>query len=787
MLVVLMLSPGALAKYSGGTGTAEDPYRIATKEDLLALAADTNDYTAHFVLTADIDLSGHTFTTALIASGRESSWYDFEGTPFTGVFDGNGHIISNLTIDTKGAGNDYLGLFGKISETSQVKNLGIEDVSIIGGSGSTYLGGLAGVNGDYDRGGGTITNCYSTGQFSGDDDIGGLVGRNLGTMSNCYSTSQVQGGHKSYRLGGLVGANRDGDITNSYSAGAVTGGGNSRGLGGLVGINEGTMSNCYSTSQVQGEWSSFELGGLVGWNFQGTITNCYATGSVSGGNYSGNVGGLVGGSYDAAIINCYATGQVSGAYRVGGLVANNSSMVIYSYWDVETSGLAESAAGEGKTTEQLHNIDTFSNWAAEPAVWTIDEGSDYPHLAYEQRPGEPINRPLLSQLLDGQGTERQPYLISDAAELELMGALPNQRGMFFAELISDVDLSGYSSAQAVIPLFSGVFDGAGFTISNLTIDTKGAGSRYLGLFGQIGETGQVKNLGIEDVNVIGGIDSSNLGGLAGENLGTITDCSAKGSITSGDESYALGGLVGCNGGTISKCYCSSDVTGHGGDDEGSDGLGGLVGINDGSITNCHATGSVTAGIDSQELGGLVGANNGHIAGCYSTSSVTGADYSDELGGLVGQNGGGGNITNCYAIGSVTGSDHSVLLGGLVGTNLEESYITNCYAIGFVHGGHEAGPVGGLVGSNDEKVTASYWDVETSGQTASDGGTGKTAAEMKQRSTFTDWDFIEVWDIAENQTYPFLRFTPAGDLNHDKRVDFEDFAIMAFHWLKDNNP
>ncbi len=97
---------------------------------------------------------------------------------------------------------------------------------------------------------------------------------------------------------------------------------------------------------------------------------------------------------------------------------------------------------------------------------------------------------------------------------------------------------------------------------------------------------------------------------------------------------------------------------------------------------------------------------------------------------------------------------------------------------------------GLVGeieNSGRDVINSYWDIETSGQTASAGGIGKMTAEMKRRSTFTDWDFVEIWDIAENQTYPFLRFTPAGDLNHDKRVDFDDFAIMAFHWLQDNNP
>jgi hypothetical protein len=68
-----------------------------------------------------------------------------------------------------------------------------------------------------------------------------------------------------------------------------------------------------------------------------------------------------------------------------------------------------------------------------------------------------------------------------------------------------------------------------------------------------------------------------------------------------------------------------------------------------------------------------------------------------------------------------------------------------------------------------------------------GGTGKTTAEMKTKSTFTDagWDFIEIWGIGENQTYPYLRFGPGGDLNYDKKVNLIDVAILASHWLEEN--
>lgn len=202
----------------------------------------------------------------------------------------------------------------------------------------------------------------------------------------------------------------------------------------------------------------------------------------------------------------------------------------------------------------------------------------------------------------------------------------------------------------------------------------------------------------------------------------------------------ISGLVGQNGGTITNCYSAGSVSGLGWD------IGGLVGGNWGTITDCYTSANVSG---AARVGGLVGDNDGTISDCYSSASVSG---SSRVGGLVGWNH-HGTITNCYSSGSVTGTDN---VGGLVGR-------------------HE---VGG--------VWDSFWDTETSDYNTSAGGTGKTTAEMKTMSTFTDagWDFVEIWGIGENQTYPYLRFAPAGDLNYDKKVNLADLAILASHWLEE---
>jgi hypothetical protein len=170
-----------------------------------------------------------------------------------------------------------------------------------------------------------------------------------------------------------------------------------------------------------------------------------------------------------------------------------------------------------------------------------------------------------------------------------------------------------------------------------------------------------------------------------------------------------------------------------------------------SISECFVTGKVSG---DQFVGGLVGypAEFVVINKCYVTCDVSGSTH---VGGLVGVLQWDCTIENSYATGKVIGTSK---VGGLVGNNVF-SAISNAYATGSVTGGSEPG---GLVGRNDGgTVTNSFWDIETSGQTTSAGGTGKTTTEMKTKSTFTDagWSFDPVWGIIEptycGLSYPYL--------------------------------
>ena len=357
LLAICFWALPAQAKYGGGTGEPNNPYLISTAEDMNAIGADSNDWDKHFKMTADINMAGYTYTTALIASDTDNTNWDFDGTPFAGTFDGGNFKIAALTITT-GDENNYLGLFGSVNVDSNITNLVLENVNIISGGYSHSLGSLCGqnrgtisncyitgsVNGSYYLGGlcgyndgGTIIKCNVTGFVTGEGDIGGLCGVNVyGAISNCHVSGSVTSvGYYSGDIGGLCGWNSHGIIINCKTTGSVIGSGYGLGwLGGLCGENyKGTISNCTASSPVTGGDGSFDIGGLCGRNNDGTINSCAANGSVNGGENSDCIGGLCGYNF-GEISNCYATNSVTSpndSYYLGGLVGYNISTITNCY------------------------------------------------------------------------------------------------------------------------------------------------------------------------------------------------------------------------------------------------------------------------------------------------------------------------------------------------------------------------------------------------------------------------------------------------------------------------
>jgi hypothetical protein len=303
-------------------------------------------------------------------------------------------------------------------------------------------------------------------------------------------------------------------------------------------------------------------------------------------------------------------------------------------------------------------------------------------------------------------------------------------------------------------LFTGTLDGQGYGISDMFINRPDESA--VGLFAAVQAGGVIQNVRMLQVNVAG---DWAVGALVGENWGDVRNSYSDGAVTGAD---CVGGLVGGNAGGVSDSYSRANVTGHWD-------VGGLVGCSDyrGSVTNSYSAGSVTG---EWAVGGLVGGNlGGTIARSYATGRVTGDDY---VGGLVGDN--QGSVSNSYSTSSVIGEWY---VGGLVGDNDSTGTVSNSYASGSVSG---YSFLGGLVGSNWGTVGNSFWNIETSGMTDSDGGAGKTTAAMQDIATFTDttaealdnpWNITAVaagetnyaftWNIVAEQTHPFLSWQPAS--------------------------
>ncbi len=696
-------------------------------------------------------------------------------TPFAGSLDGKNQIVLNLTINRPAT--DYVGLFGVITNSSIISNIGL-------------VGGVA----------------------YGCKDLGHLVGFNDGGMIlNTYAVSSVYS--SCGNTGGLVGRN-NGFINKSYTAGnEVVGSDNTGGLVGTSGQGA-TIIKSYSTCRVWGGAGVNHIGGLAGAN-GGDILTSYSTGSASGGSGSAGIGGLIGYQTVGSLHQCYSTGEPTGAGSVGGLVGYNFNGDIRAYWDTQASGRQNSVGAGlsdssiGKTTVEMYRQATFTSWDFTD-TWWIDEGNNYPLLRWFLAPTAknplpdqdiPVDEPYRliistvfedlsntglnytavlspnnvlpawltfneqSQTLFGtpQGGDVGDYtiivtacsanllcatdeftlyvkvLLGISSCTELQAMQNDLYGVYY--LTNDIDCSdtvnwnggqGFEPVGNDVNMFFGSLDGKNYDVYNLTINRPS--SDHVALFGCLGSSAvEIANLGLVLVTISGG---HRVASFAGYNVGgSINKCYASGNILGTGNT---GGLVGSDiGGNINDSYTTTDVEG---------GLaGGLAGYSAASIERCYATGKILGG----GCGGLVGHNHGSISHCYASGDVIGTGNAGGLVSNLMNNLGPSSITYSYATGSVS-SD--VYAGGLV-SHVSGGTISGCYATGAVLSGSSAG---GLVGaSSGGTVTTSYWDKQTSGRTTSAGGVGKTTSEMYQQATFVSWDFQDAWWIDEGNSYPRL--------------------------------
>ena len=340
-----------------------DYYLISSETELMDVSYFGRRDGTKFKLTKDLDMTKHP---------------NFMIPDFKGEFDGNGHTISNVSINSPEISS--VGLFQAISG-GQIYNLNLENVDI---SGKNNIGGLVGLAELS-----IIDNCSVSGKVHGNNQVGGIAGKSSSNITNCVSDAKVSGRQK---VGGITGESSNVKVSKSkknnikiescHSENIISS--TYEDVGGIVGKATNTdISYCYANGEVI---ANNYGGGLLGRCFKATISNCYSLSKVTG---KDNIGGLIGRGSMIDINNCYASGQLkltkkSTNRKAGGLISfHYRSTVKNSFWDLDVSKCDISGGGIGKHTLKMKSEKTFSEagWDFQN-IWDINifKNSGYPYL-----------------------------------------------------------------------------------------------------------------------------------------------------------------------------------------------------------------------------------------------------------------------------------------------------------------------------------------------------------------------------------------------------------------------
>lgn len=241
-------------------------------------------------------------------------------------------------------------------------------------------------------------------------------------------------------------------------------------------------------------------------------------------------------------------------------------------------------------------------------------------------------------------------------------------------LLNDLDMARITHTMignSVTP-FQGTFDGGGHAISNLTYSYDYS---YGGLFGNVGESGTVKNVRLIDADMTFGHIYS--GSIAGFNKGTVSGCEVIGNLAV-KHSHS-GGIVGWNEGEVSDCRIQGDIM------FANSESGGIVGWNEGVVSGCEFSGTAKLNADSGRIGGAIGMNNGTAEAVSVNGTVIFKNQQKQdyfVGGIVGSN--NGTILKCSMEGEIV-CDSLASVGGIVGYSDQGSTVKMCRNLAKISG------------------------------------------------------------------------------------------------------
>ena len=418
-----------------GDGSESNPYEISNASELQAIE---DDLDASYMLVSDIDASA----TANTNDGKGFDPLGNTSEPFTGTFNGQGHTITELTINRPS--ERKTGLFAQIGTfddqgETEIQQVTLRSVSVVG---DFDVGGLVGI-----QRGGQIRSVTVSGAVSGNGDVGGLTGESSATIRNISVDIEVSAARRT--AGGIAGE-ASGTIQNVSASGSVTG---NFTVGGIAGKTGGTIQDSSASVSVTAKQST--AGGIAG-ETRGTIQNVSATGDVT--TSDGLAGGLVGDANFASIQGAVATGTVitrSGS-KTGGLVGRldddakilNSSASGDVRGEFTVGGLAGQIDGtvqNASATGNIHGVESVGGFVGRGsgniqdviAVGRVSGQQDIGGFAGSFRTQGPGGGQVEDAYWDTQATE-QPISAGGTglttAQMEGNAALTNMSGLLFGSI-----------------------------------------------------------------------------------------------------------------------------------------------------------------------------------------------------------------------------------------------------------------------------------------------------------------------------------------------------------------
>ena len=656
----------AFAGFVDGTGAQNDPYLISSEAGLRYLQAQVasgKTYAGQYIkLTSDIALTGE--WTPIGSSATYA---------FAGSFDGNGHTISGMTVTDSSLG--YVGLFGYTLNGVAIKNVKLTDVNINmpAAAQSVYAAALVGfikVNGS-GTASSVIDNCFASGRITVKNTdkitvVGGLAGftDQRAAVTNCGTNVDINADSGTQRatIGGLVAwASIQALFMNDYALGNVTAAtehdtyGN---VGGLFGQVNGIVYNVYSAGTVTLNTSktAYKAGELAGDLAAATYADsCYYSGSGD------------------------AFGKGTGSYNSENVVSKAGEIGTQAFADVLHNNLAPAALtamAERVKNAKVTGCTDFNAMAARVNDkfydWTVSGNAVV--LASTLWSSAEVDASIFAS---GTGTEADPYVIKTADQLRAFAGSMNDKIDYtnkYVKLDADIDVSGeeWQPIGGSEYLFNGTFDGAGHTISSMTLGSAEKAfaldkeNLYIGLFGVLNSNAVVKNVKVDVAFYTSYEATAFVGGIVGATQGSRTN------------DYT--------GAVIDGCYVSGTISHVG--TKGNQNVGGIIGMQyKGALINSAAEvklSSVVSSGDLAEAGGLVGLNNrGLVANCWSDSTIYGSGNRENdnegmavVSNLIACN--AGALVNCYASGDLTTKEQSTYAGMVSGwvTGIGKSY--NCW-------------------------------------------------------------------------------------------------------------